>query len=172
MPMHTWRRADGSYYDDSEPENEDDEPLPLRPSLIHQWTGRKWEWQGKRISHSVPRDDDCQRVSAERVRDMLTLLHESIAVQEYHGRMLEQLRLNSAVDSASLAEHLREAKPLMLVLEDLRKLARISSMIGKLLIGLWKFVVWSVAIMGIIWAIAHGDAGALKRALSLLTGTP
>jgi hypothetical protein len=165
---HTWRRADGTYYDSAEAEREDDEPLPLRPSEIHEWTGRRWTWTGKTISHSTPRDDDCSPISPERMRDVLSLLHETIAVQDYQGRTLEALRVDNARVNAEMSEHLRDAKPLMEALSDLQKLARISSLVGRVLVRLWRVMVWSVAIGGALWALLHGDVSALKRALSVM----
>lgn len=169
--MHTWRRSDGSYYDSDDPESADDEPLPLRPSLIHEWTGRRWTWKGRTISHSVPRDDDCSAISAERMRDVLTMLHETIAVQDYQGRTLEQVRVTVSAVSAEMSEHLREARPLMETLADLQKLAQVSRMVGRVMVRLWRLLVWSVAIGGALWALAHGDMGALRRAFSVM-GAP
>lgn len=178
--MHTYRRADGTFYDASLPEDAADEPLPLRPSDIHQWDGRRWVWRGQRIQHAFPREADVEGVlNRAQAADLASLVAETHEIQEAHSRAIVELRERISAIGKDIGDHLVEAKPLMEAVDGLRSIikaagtvAQVFNAITTLLKFVWRFGLTLIGIYGAVWAVMHGDLGALRRAISLMWGHP
>jgi hypothetical protein len=194
MAFHTWRRADGTFYDSSAPENEADEALPLRPSDVYDWSNGRWVWHGQRMNHSVPRQRDSTESSLSHkhqdidgvtfadLRDMMCVLNEQLETQQYQARALGELRQTVTEVMQSMQDHLEEARPLMDTLAGLQAISKAAGAIttamagvGMVLRGIWKFSIVVLALYAMTWALFVGDAAALRRAIALMlspTGAP
>lgn len=174
--MHTWRRADGSYYDAVEPEDENHEPLPLRPSEVHQWDGRRWVWKGKTgITHGFPRLDDVCRSSVPELIDLARLVHEQAEILDYHSRNQKAMREDIATLGRKIDDHLTAAQPLIEGVEGMKAIRKAAGSLASVINAfvtvvsfVWRVGLVLVGVYALGWAIVHGDIGAIRRAFALI----
>lgn len=168
--MFTYQRKDGSYYDAEKPEDAGDLCFPLRPSDIHRWNGKRWVWVSPNgVRHTYPDENDfCADVTPATLADFIRVFSEHIETQEYQSRAIGEMRGRIADLSHQMQSHLQEAGPLMATLKDLQSFARLATNVGRLIKGVWKFVLVVMALYFAVWALVHGDIGALRRAIAIM----
>ena len=159
MPMLTYRRVDGTYYDAFAPESPEDVPLPLRPSEIHEWNGAQWMWCRGDICHRHPRAaDHVGETEAEaKIHDIHAMLHVGLGrlarLERGHGELKEKLET-----------HLEETAGLPEALRDLRAAGRIARFVGMYVLPVMAGL---AAFSLVVWAALHGDFMPLKKAIGL-----
>jgi hypothetical protein len=177
--MHTYMRVDGTFYDAFEAESPADETLPQRPTDAHHWDGRRWVWRGSNAREVIRRDDDRITLTPAQAQDIAELVAETHAIQESHGKIIAELRIQVGQIGAQIQGHLVKAEPLMDAVDGLHAIIKAGGTMAKIFNGIaavlkliWRFGLTAIGIYGAIWAVVHGDVGALRRAVSLMWGHP
>ncbi len=163
--MHTYRRVDGSFYDAFEPENPDDEPLPLRPSEIHEWNGWQWVWRRGTLSHRHPRlDDSVHSRQNVTLSDISAMLHEGLGRLNMLEKGHQQIQGNVMELSVELARHLEDTKEIPQILSDLRSAGRFARIFLRYMMP----ILIGIGILGVsLHAMFHGDFAPIKKMLGI-----
>lgn len=171
--MRGYIDAAGEYYESvSGPAEQGDILVPLRPSETYEidLDRRVWVQRRKGMTHTTPRPADTAVPAS--LADVAVIVHDLSEAVQCHNRAWADLRSVVAEHSHQIAAHLDEVKPLLAALRDMQSLARTARVASRGLVILWRMMVYGGGALALVWALAHGDMAAIKRALSILTWQP
>ena len=166
--MHGYLTPVGDYYETFDgPADPADRLVPLRPSEAYAWddVDGVWVLHRERIAHRTPRPSDAP---AATLADLVQLVHEMAETMQYQHRATDELRRIVGDLSARFGSHLNEAAPVMEALRDLQSLGRAARVATRIVVVGWRLLIYGGAMLAAVWALAHGDLAALKRAVGLI----
>lgn len=168
--MHTYRRADGSFYDATAPENPADQSFPLRPSEVYQLDAAgRWVFQTQRGTRSVypanRAEAENAKLSPENLALFLRMTLDLDERQESADRIRAEILSRLGALEGGLNAHLEEAEPLIEFMRDFQGASKITAHVSSWIVVIGRALYRLILPVAILWALVHGDLDPLKRAL-------